>query len=89
MLLLLTVGGLLSTPVQNLVSRQVETRADLRALELTGDAAAFVDMQRQLSATNLNDPDPPDAWHWFFGSHPTAAQRIAFAQDWQRLQDAG
>jgi STE24 endopeptidase len=88
-LLLLSVGGLLSTPVQNLVSRQVETRADLRALELTGDAAAFVEMQRQLSTTNLSDPDPPEAWHWFFGSHPTAAQRIAFAQDWQRLQDAG
>jgi STE24 endopeptidase len=88
-LLLLSVGGLLSTPVQNLVSRLVETRADLRALELTGDAGAFVDMQRQLSATNLSDPDPPGAWHWFFGSHPTAAQRIAFAQDWQRLEDAG
>ena len=88
-LLLLSLGGLLSTPVQNLVSRQVETRADLRALELTGDAGAFVDMQRQLSATNLSDPDPPGAWHWFFGSHPTAAQRIAFAQDWQRLEDAG
>ena len=88
-LLLLSLSGLLSTPVQNLVSRQVETRADLRALELTGDAGAFVDMQRQLSATNLSDPDPPSAWHWFFGSHPTAAQRIAFAQDWQRLEDAG
>jgi STE24 endopeptidase len=88
-LLLLSLSGLLSTPVQNLVSRQVETRADLRALELTGDAGAFVDMQRQLSATNLSDPDPPGAWHWFFGSHPTAAQRIAFAQDWQRLEDAG
>ena len=88
-LLLLTVGGLLSTPVQNLVSRQVETRADLRALELTGDAGAFVTMQRQLAATNLSDPDPPGAWHWFFGSHPTSAQRIAFAQDWQRLEDAG
>ncbi|SNS45450.1 STE24 endopeptidase [Geodermatophilus pulveris] len=88
-LLLLSVGGLLSTPVQNLVSRQVEARADLRALELTGDARAFVEMQRQLSATNLSDPDPPAAWQWFFGSHPTAAQRIANASDWQRLQDAG
>ncbi|TFV54146.1 M48 family peptidase [Geodermatophilus sp. DF01-2] len=88
-LFLLSVGGLLSTPVQNLVSRQVETRADLRALELTGDAEAFVAMQRQLAATNLNDPDPPEAWHWFFGSHPTAAQRIAFARDWQLLEDAG
>ncbi|MGY1679395.1 M48 family metallopeptidase [Geodermatophilus sp. SYSU D01176] len=88
-LLLLSLGGLLSTPVQNLVSRHVEARADLRALELTGDAGAFTAMQRELSATNLSDPDPPDAWQWFFGSHPTAAQRIAFAEDWQRLEDAG
>ena len=88
-LLLLSVGGLLSAPVQNLVSRQVEARADLRALDLTGDAASFVAMQRELAATNLSDPDPPAAWQWFFGSHPTAAQRIAFAEDWQRLEDAG
>lgn len=89
LLLLLSLGGLLSTPVQNLVSRQVEQRADLRALELTGDAGAFAAMQRELAATNLSDPDPPGAWQWFFGSHPTAEQRIAFAEDWQRLEDAG
>jgi STE24 endopeptidase len=88
-LLLLSVGGLLGTPVQNLVSRQVETRADLRALDLTGDAGAFAAMQRELAATNLSDPDPPAAWQWFFGSHPTGAQRIAFAEDWQRVADAG
>jgi STE24 endopeptidase len=84
-----SVGGLVSTPVQNLVSRQVEARADLRALDLTGDAGAFAAMQRELAATNLSDPDPPAAWQWFFGSHPTGAQRIAFAKDWQRLADAG
>ncbi|WP_409332653.1 M48 family metallopeptidase [Trujillonella humicola] len=83
-LLLVSVGTLLATPVQNLVSRQVERRADLHALELTGDAQAFVDMQRRLASTNLSDPDPPAAWHWFFGSHPTSAQRIAFAEDWLR-----
>jgi STE24 endopeptidase len=88
-LFLLSVGGLLSTPVQNLVSRQVEARADLRALDLTGDAASFIAMQRELAATNLSDPAPPGAWQWFFGSHPTAAERIAFAEDWQRLEDAG
>lgn len=88
-LLLVSGGGLLATPVQNLVSRQVEARADLRALDLTGDAGTFVATQRALAATNLGDPDPPAAWQWFFGSHPTAAQRIAFAEDWQRLEDAG
>ncbi|MGY1987819.1 M48 family metallopeptidase [Blastococcus sp. SYSU DS0669] len=86
LLFLVAVGGLLGTPVQNLVSRQIEQRADVHALELTRDPEAFIDMQRRLAATNLGDPDPPAAWHWFFGSHPTTAERIAMAQDWARLE---
>ena len=84
-LLLAAVGTLAGTPVQNLVSRQVETRADVRALELTREPDAFTDMQRRLATTNLSDPTPPAAWQWFFGSHPTTAQRIALAADWARL----
>jgi STE24 endopeptidase len=85
LLFLLAVGTLVSTPVQNLVSRHVEARADVHALDLTADPAAFVDMQRGLAVTNLSDPDPPVAWQWFFGSHPTEAQRVAMAADWERL----
>ncbi|MCF6508348.1 M48 family metallopeptidase [Blastococcus sp. MG754426] len=86
LLFLVSAGGLLATPVQNLVSRQIEQRADLHALELTRDPEAFVDMQQRLARTNLGDPDPPAAWHWFFGSHPTTAQRLAMAADWARLE---
>src|SRR3712207_9460138 len=64
-----------STPVQNLVSRHLEARADLHALGLTGDPASFVAVQRALGAANLNDPDPPAVWQWVFGSHPTVPQR--------------
>jgi STE24 endopeptidase len=59
----------------------------VHALDLTADPAAFAAMQRRLAATNLNDPTPPAAWQWWFGSHPTAAQRVAMAQDWTRLAD--
>ena len=83
-LFLLAAGSLLATPVQNTVSRQIEARADLHALDLTGDPESFVAMQRRLSTTNLSDPDPPAVWQWFFGSHPTTAQRVAFAEDWAR-----
>jgi STE24 endopeptidase len=85
-LLLMAVGALASTPVQNLVSRHVEARADVHALDLTADPAAFAEMQRGLAVTNLADPSPPRPWHWFFGSHPTIAQRIALARDWERLE---
>jgi STE24 endopeptidase len=81
---LLAAGSLLAAPVQNGVSRQVEARADLHALDLTKDPGAFVAMQRRLATTNLSDPDPPAAWQWFFGSHPTTAQRVAFADTWER-----
>ncbi len=84
-LLLAALGTLVSTPVQNLVSRHVEARADLFALDLTGDAQAFVAMQQRLARTNVSDPSPPAAWQWFFGSHPTAAQRVAMAEDWLQL----
>jgi STE24 endopeptidase len=88
-LFLVSVGTLVATPVQNVVSRHLEARADLHALDLTGDAQAFITMQNRLAAANLSDPSPPAAWQWFFGSHPTGPQRVAFAHDWQRLEDAG
>ncbi len=85
LLFLAAAGTLLATPVQNTVSRQIEARADLHALELTRDPAAFIGLQRKLAVANISDPDPPAAWQWFFGSHPTSAQRIAFTHDWARL----
>jgi STE24 endopeptidase len=64
------------------VSRQIEARADRFALEVTGEPDAFIAMQQRLVTANLGDPDPPAAWYWFFGSHPTTAQRVALAEQW-------
>jgi STE24 endopeptidase len=86
LLLLVAVGGLLAAPVQNVVSRHIEARADVHALDLTHDPETFIAMQRGLAATNLSDPDPPAAWQWFFGSHPTVAERVALARDWSRSE---
>jgi STE24 endopeptidase len=86
LLFLAAAGTLLSTPVQDGVSRRVEARADLHALDLTRDPEAFTAVQRELGVANLSDPDPPAAWQWFFGTHPTTAQRVAFAADWARTR---
>ena len=68
----------------NVLSRQVEARADAFALEETRDPAAFVDLERSLALRNLSQPDPPKLWHLLFGTHPTTLERIGFAETWKR-----
>jgi STE24 endopeptidase len=76
---LVAIGTLLSSPVNNGLSRLIETRADVDSLQTTRDPAAFVAMQRQLALHSLSDQPP--AWSQFwFGSHPTTLQRIAIAE---------
>lgn len=78
-----TTAPVLAAPVTNLVSRRVEARADVSALEATGDPAAFIRMQHALATTNLSRLEP--AW-WqtvLFASHPSPPWRIALARAWQ------
>jgi STE24 endopeptidase len=83
--LLLAVGaiaGLLTAPVASWASRRTEARADEHALDLTGDPATFVAMQRRLAIQNIADLDPPRILYFFYASHPTTPERIAMARDY-------
>jgi STE24 endopeptidase len=71
------VAGMLSSPLQNLLSRRIETRADTHALRLTGDPTTFGAMQARLAAVNLANVDPNRFEYVMFASHPTTVQRIA------------
>lgn len=62
----------------NVLSRQVEARADAFALELTDDPRSFIDLERSLALRNLGDPDPPRFLHVLFGTHPTTLERIGY-----------
>jgi STE24 endopeptidase len=62
----------------NVVSRQVEARADAFALELTREPGAFIELERSLATRNLGDPDPPRLLHALFGTHPTTLERIGY-----------
>jgi STE24 endopeptidase len=86
-LALLALATLLASPVQNGISRRIETRADVDALRATDDPAAFIEVQQDLARRSLADPTPP-AWSQFwFGSHPTGLLRIALAERMAQLQD--
>lgn len=78
-LALMAIGTFAALPVQNVVSRQIETRADVDALRTTRDRDAFVAVQRQLALRSLADPTPPGISQLWFGSHPTTLERTALA----------
>jgi STE24 endopeptidase len=80
LLALVAVGSLLVSPVQNVISRAIEARADRASLQATGDYAGFEKMQAELATRSLSDADPPRLSQFWFGSHPTALQRIGMAR---------
>jgi STE24 endopeptidase len=86
-LALLAVGTLVASPLQNAVSRRIETRADVDALRATHDPDAFEAMQRELALRSLADPTPAAWAQLWFGSHPTTLERIAVARQLARQDD--
>jgi STE24 endopeptidase len=82
LLLLAATGGLLAAPLANLVSRWSEARADWVALEVTGDAATAVAVERRLALENRADLRPNRLLVAWFSSHPPTMARIAQARLW-------
>lgn len=82
-LALVAIATVLVAPVQNGISRAIETRADQTALEVTNAPQAFVDLQRRLALRSHADPTPPAWSQWWFGSHPTVLQRIGLANQYE------
>ncbi|HEY7721160.1 MAG TPA: M48 family metalloprotease [Pedococcus sp.] len=75
-----------AAPVTNLISRHVEARADVHALEVTGDAEAFVRMQQGLATANLSRLEPTWWQTALFATHPDPVWRIALARAWSGTQ---
>lgn len=80
-----TVLAQAAGPVQNLVSRHIEARADLHALDLTRDPRTYVEMQRSLSVRNLDELSPGLLEYVLWNDHPAGPERIAMGRDWARL----
>ena len=71
----------------NSLSRADEPSADAYSLNLTGDPAAFIAVERKLTVDNVGDPDPPALLQLMFGTHPTTMDRIGAALTWSRGRD--
>jgi STE24 endopeptidase len=73
------VIGLVSAPLVTWVSRAYESEAEWRALAISRDPDAAIGLQQGLVKRSLGVPDPPEAVRVWFGTHPTALERIAMA----------
>ncbi|MGP3930802.1 M48 family metallopeptidase [Nonomuraea sp. KM88] len=82
---LMTLGSLIMGPAQNVISRHVEARADVHALDLTRDPATFIAMQKRLAITNISDLSPDPVEYVLYASHPSSPERIALARSWAEL----
>ena len=83
--LLLIAAGVVSIallPLVNGLSRSHERRADRYALEMTGNAAAFISAMKRLGAQNLAEERPSRIVELIFYSHPPLAARVEAARAW-------
>lgn len=74
---------LAQSPLEAAISRYQEHRADAFGLRITGLSDATARLFVGFAERDYSDPDPPTLLHFWFGSHPTLTERIAFARSYR------
>lgn len=72
--------GIITQPFEALISRKLETNADMMALKETRLKEAFISMMEKLAAQNLADSNPHPLIKFFFFDHPPVSERILKAR---------
>jgi STE24 endopeptidase len=83
-LLAFVVLGLVTLPIQNLISRHREAEADWLALQTTHDPGDATALFKTFVGTALSNPNPPTWEYLFLYDHPTVDQRVAMVEAWQQ-----
>lgn len=76
----LSVFGLVTSPLGNILSRKHEREADTYAVQTTKNKHAFISALRKLADTNLANPEPHPVVEFLFYSHPSIARRVALVE---------
>jgi len=79
----LSLFGLITSPISNILSRKFEWEADTFAIETTRDKGAFISAMEKLADQNLADKTPNKIIEFLFHSHPSIDKRIKFAEDYK------
>ena len=71
-------------PIKNMVSRNIETRADKFSLEITSEPETFINMKVKLALQNKSNIAPNPVYAWFFYTHPPILERIRYAEEFYK-----
>jgi len=90
----LSLGGFLSTPISNTISRQVEHEADVYGQEamhglVPDPQKTAVSAFNHMGEAWLEDPNPNAFVEFWFSSHPSVQQRAVFAQHYDPWANGG
>ncbi|WP_010192217.1 M48 family metallopeptidase [Bacillus sp. m3-13] len=77
MLLLVSLLLFLASPVTNAVSRYQEHKADVYAIELTGETEPAIEAFQEITRSSLSEVNPPALVKFFRYTHPPMVDRIA------------
>jgi STE24 endopeptidase len=85
LMLILSAYGLLTSPIDNAISRWRENMADDYALSSTKKGEAFASAFTRLANQNLGEIDPEKWVVFMFYSHPPLGERIEKARRYQNI----
>ena len=71
-------------PLSTALSRYYERRADRGALDLTGNAGAFMSLIARFCNEQLSIAYPNQIVEWYKYTHPSPGKRIALAEGWSK-----
>ncbi|MEE9288904.1 MAG: M48 family metallopeptidase [Bacteroidota bacterium] len=80
----LGIYGLVTSPLNNALSRRFEREADQFALGKTNNPDAFISTMKKLAEQNLADVSPHPIVEFLFYSHPSIEKRVRFAESFEQ-----
>ena len=81
--IIFSVFALITTPLENSISRKYERQADEYAVSNCQQPQAFITAMQKLSKMNLSETEPHPLVEFLFHSHPSVKSRIEAAEKWK------
>jgi len=74
------------SPLESIVSREMEKQADLYELQTLNDPETFISVEVKMAKENRSRLNPHPISSFFWNSHPTTLERIEMAENYKKFK---